>query len=89
MKTAKKVSIFLLAFGVVLLAGAYHIRESVLDTPLSYFSRSPSTKIEAKFVLTEAELAQIKVFAADKNDNLDKYMRIANGVKLREIIQGS
>ncbi|QLG89007.1 hypothetical protein HQ393_12585 [Chitinibacter bivalviorum] len=89
MKLAKKISLILLAITVLLIGAAYHMRQDVLDTPLSYFGGSQSTKIKAKLVLTEAELAQIKVYGADKNDNFEKYMRIMNGVKLREVIQGS
>jgi hypothetical protein len=87
MKTAKKISLILLAITVLLIGSAYHIRQDVLDTPLSYFGTHQSTKIKAKLLLTADELAHIKSFSADKNDNIDKYMRIMNGVKLREVIQ--
>ncbi|WP_373973801.1 hypothetical protein NT239_09030 [Chitinibacter sp. SCUT-21] len=89
MKTAKKISLLVLLLGALLMGAVHHMREAVLDTPLAYFGASQSTKIKAKYVLSETELAQIKAFAADKNDNFAKYMQIANGIKLREIIQGS
>lgn len=87
MKTAKKISLILLALSLLLIGSAYHIRQDLLDTQLSYFGTHQNTKVKAKILLTETELARIKTFSADKDDNIDKYMRIMNGVKLREAIQ--